>query len=1281
MLMQMIVETLLGALTGYVTNHTAIRSLFRPGGVVEQTRDDFAREAGRLLEDQVLTRAVLEQQLQLPEVQQILAEALETFLQQTLSDAFAEKRLGDLPGSEESCACLQRQLLQFLQQEQDTLVHLWKKQFDLSALLDQQQAELICQQLKTLLLNTVEQQQLAEQVWQGWQQEKGQLSLEQLGLGPFCQAVITNLARESRQWPAQLQAQYGEELERLLLQSIQKVQLRPILLELDQQMEQYTLGQYFRGEEAQLAAVLQEKLTGAEGQALLNYLAEELLAALAKVDVPVSQLLPGELMVQLEPLLQQEIPFVLQQLLDWLQQNKQAVQQMLEQAVDEVAQEYGGMKGMLLQQLKDGLLEQAVQQVDFSAFLQQLSEQESSEQMAALLLEKIRAALQEQTLGAWIERWQQKGQLQTLLPMAFTRLLGQLHEEQLGRILAWKPGSLQLAQHQPQIEQWLVKLLLGQIQQMDLSALLQQYGSQLQKLSLPELMRMKPEQLADFLRQMIAQGCDQLPADLAQLPATVCWNAVYDGVEHIWEQQGEKWLLQKAEQCSLKELVQTLQPAVQPYQERILSGLTALGMEFAQGHLSVLAQRQIGALSNDDMLKLVENFMGQELQPLNYLGAGMGAVAGATVGTALAVAVPVTAAGPAMLLSVLAGKSAVFGAVGYATNCAAVKGLFWPYQPVAGIDALQGVIPKQKQRFAHSMGQMVDRYVINEAVLQQLLEQSKPKWLAYSTSLAADTNKLEQGVALLVQQRSHFTQYLLSRLEQSGLKQSQQWLESLGSMPLAFLQNVSVNGNAVRQERLLQWLQTWGNEKLRQDIALTDIFSGQQLWQQLLTWLSEQPVLDLSAMAERFCQREQSLARWMSQQEQEQLIYGAEQQVQQWMAQKGHQQNAAVMLGSVMQPERIRQWLQEHSHSWMQEITASLFKLAQRAILELLQSKQATLTAAVQKSILNRMGLMQQMGYTMMGGDEIVERIVERVLQQKLPIFLSVKSKELQQVFMDCWQQRLFPALLQVPLQQQQVEALAQQLLEQPVVHQAAGRMAGRAVALCMDMPVKQWGSRLALKPLLERVQMQLGFQWQINGREALALWQPLAMEIYNRHGAALTLATLTKGMHGEVPLAEILQYEGLSVQLNAFQMRLRENMAVTRLQQWLDWPRAAQQLQAGLEGLVQDERFRQWLSYEGQMVVINLAEQWQHILPQAGRQAILEPVMLAALQTGQQYGGRLLSAMGLSALTETQLAAMDSAHLEQVVWGFGSQYLVHIENRGWLGAAFALPGMLIYLL
>ena len=91
MLTQLITETLLGALTGYVTNHTAIRSLFQPGGVIEQTREEFAREAGRLLEEQVLTQAVLQQQLQLPEVQQKLAEALEAFLQRELPQALQQQ--------------------------------------------------------------------------------------------------------------------------------------------------------------------------------------------------------------------------------------------------------------------------------------------------------------------------------------------------------------------------------------------------------------------------------------------------------------------------------------------------------------------------------------------------------------------------------------------------------------------------------------------------------------------------------------------------------------------------------------------------------------------------------------------------------------------------------------------------------------------------------------------------------------------------------------------------------------------------------------------------------------------------------------------------------------------------------------------------------------------------------------------------------------------------------------------------------------------------------------
>ena len=38
MFAQLVTETILGALTGYITNDTAIRSLFKPNGVIEKTR-------------------------------------------------------------------------------------------------------------------------------------------------------------------------------------------------------------------------------------------------------------------------------------------------------------------------------------------------------------------------------------------------------------------------------------------------------------------------------------------------------------------------------------------------------------------------------------------------------------------------------------------------------------------------------------------------------------------------------------------------------------------------------------------------------------------------------------------------------------------------------------------------------------------------------------------------------------------------------------------------------------------------------------------------------------------------------------------------------------------------------------------------------------------------------------------------------------------------------------------------------------------------------------------
>ena len=190
-----------------------------------------------------------------------------------------------------------------------------------------------------------------------------------------------------------------------------------------------------------------------------------------------------------------------------------------------------------------------------------------------------------------------------------------------------------------------------------------------------------------------------------------------------------------------------------------------------------------------------------------------------------------------------------------------------------------------------------------------------------------------------------------------------------------------------------------------------------------------------------------------------------------------------------------------------------------------------------------------------------------------------------------------------------------------------------------------------------------------------------MAEAVYQQKLGPLTLRQLTDGFQGKLPLEQLWQYEGLPQLLRGLQLRLQENISITRLQQWLDWPQAAAVLEQGWVSLLADGRFQQWLEYESQFVVLQLAAQWERLLPKDSRTALLQPMIQAAFVVAEEYGVQLLAAMDLSQLAERQLIAMDSAHLETVVRGFASQYLVHIENRGWLGAAFALPGMLLYLL
>ena len=1288
MLAQMLTEIFFGALTGYITNDTAIRSLFQPGGVIEKTRDDFAREAGNLLEEQVLTRAVLEEQLAEPEVQNVIAAALEDYLYKHLPEAMAGKRLGELPDYDKVVAFFTELLTAFLQEEAETILLSFKKYLPCGQLLSETQCEKMTSQLGALLLESLKQEAFCARFFNGWIAEHGNDTLDKLGLGEFCDVLFANAAAISREWPEQIKKQYGEMLHPLLLKTIQTLDLRPVLLELDGMMTHYTLRQYLNADEEELAQLVREIFASKEGQAFIRMMTAQLLRDMESIEVPAAALVPAGLLEELKPLLEEQIPLVMERVLDWLRENSQSVNDMLEEAVDEIAGELGGMKGMLLAQLKDTALHQALGESGLVDLLQQMvMNEDTTKETVSTLLKMIEGQLTEQKLGAVIHTLNEKQAAESVIQVVITGSMERVMERYgtiwMERLLDWKPGNLHLADRQPEIEAFAADFLMRGLDKLSMETLLLHGGEALKQRELNTILSglsINGETIYRAAEQALEYGSRYVRDTLPQCSADALYRPLYNGLIAILEENGSRWLGELAGEYKAEDLINLAASGLMHHKEELVRLLSETGLALMHGQLSRLAENQIQALSSEEMLKLVQDLMGRELKPLNYLGAGMGAIAGATVGTALSAAMPVTAAaGPAMMASVLAGKSAVFGAVGYTTNCAAVKGLFWPYEPLYGVEMIQGVIPKQKARFAGSMGNLVDQYVINETILNELLQKLEPDLAAYAIELSSNEIFMNRLAAELACRRKEIAAPLAEWLYTHGEEAAHRLFERLGTMPLVFLRTPFMEGQLL-EKSVLPLAENWLNSQLKSDTPINRLVSEEAFWRMTKALVTSQDIPDISSWCRSFLESEKPANDILGEAASQAVVKETGRYLGAWLDKPQNQQKLAAAAGYMISADRLKQWLEQNSTAWLDDTIASLFHMVEKAILDLLQSRQQSITSAVQSAILNRMGLMVQMGYAMMNGDEIVAQVVERVLWQKLPIFLSVKSRELQTLLKACWEESIFPAVLQVPLEQSRMEPVWHALLAQPVVHQCITDTACRAVEQILEVPVCKWGRLIAPEMLFGRLQVQLGFQWQRNRKDAIEGWEVPVRTIYRDMAAPLSINRMTHGFAGSISLQNVLQYEQFSVLLKGLQLRLQENISVTRPEQWLEWPELTKNVDGAVHQLLCDDSLRQWAGYKGEILLLRIAEAWPRILPEPLRHAFVMPAAKAAFATAGMHGTALLQAMKLSNLTEVRLIAMDSAHLEQVVRSFAGHYLVHIENRGWMGAIFALPGMLIYL-
>lgn len=182
------VETILGALTGYLTNDIAIRQLFSKNGIVVREREQFTDLLVRVLKEQILSEDIIIAMRENPDIIALFDETLKTLLTDLLPQCFSAQTLEDLDGLGDLKKIINEHLLRI--DFSDITIH--------AAYLHQEVENFLKSEgFKTSFLHSLE--------------ALGNYNLENLGLKDYVGKMLTSLQQLSdEEWQCLIEAKTQE---------------------------------------------------------------------------------------------------------------------------------------------------------------------------------------------------------------------------------------------------------------------------------------------------------------------------------------------------------------------------------------------------------------------------------------------------------------------------------------------------------------------------------------------------------------------------------------------------------------------------------------------------------------------------------------------------------------------------------------------------------------------------------------------------------------------------------------------------------------------------------------------------------------------------------------------------------------------------------------------------------------------------------------------------------------------------------------------------------------
>ncbi len=1266
-----------GAFTGYITNTYAIKMLFKEytifksikiGGVIIKTKDDFIKRISELVEKDIINDKTLGRELHKEKFKESIDNFTRDFFIEALFERLGDRKIKDLQFSAETIEEAKKYIKKLIENNIEEASDLVFKNITLQDVLSPEQLSISLNNLITIVLKRINDQEVASEFIQEFLKENGHYTIEELFKlsEGILEEEINKIYLENPNLIDRIFAIINKED---LIKNFQSVlgnkKIKDILLP---SPRENTL--------EDLKKSLNIFMESQEGSFLLKELSIEIIKKLKENDKSPMDLLGDDFMSELEEYLENILPFFISQVVLWIKENSKEIEDLIQEGIDETVQGVEGMRGMLLAMIKDTLLTDlasknmlAQQLVDF------INDKINLKEVSSGIYEEIFAFLKKKKISEIIDVLEKNVLINPeILAGYFKKGLNILLDSFGVKLLEKSVGEIYLPNFSEIINSQEAKeIVIKQSTQ----ALNQKLANTL-RIPLEDLL---PKGNIKYQFTMKKKSFN-LQEDISLTMPTVGKEIILTSVENYIKNLKHKDLGSYLNSFNQNQNIH------KNTAEKLLNILHINLPQILSGKIEALVADNLNKLTPEEVSEVVHDFMGRELEPITKFGGFLGGIAGLILALTGG-GIPLTsfAISPFSLL--------IYGAVGVLTNVLALEMIFRPYKEKKFLNKIglsnisQGYIMKNKKSFAKNMGKFVDESLLERRMITSRFENLKME-LAFN--IKKEISKEDYAIIEKLVNENH------SKIESELLEKS---LKSVEKNKEIISKNIAEKVSMIEIGKLLgqdfNKIIFYGEEKVRQTYKNL-LSSEEKIYKLISPEISHFLKINLEEKIELYLNGVKGLISQIKSQE------FMNEPVSSWighgrkkdLADKIHEKVEAGLfneksIGRIS--HLIRKKTQEPLNSnstignifngklreYVDNNIPYIMDKLENLILRALVNNKEDIIRKIQLNVYENLAGLQKGGYALMGGDQLIVDVSEHIISTKLPPYLKKSKKDLGMNFKKVLEEKFYTIKLkdiQLSLNEKELDVFITEILSSEatknnilrVVHSASTEIIAKVAELPLEKIIEIFGKELLI------LEEDFSHEVDLRKKEISKVISQHILLIIERLTSKISFKDLFENNECFINILGEDRRTG-KVFHNLLLKTYNEDLKKLKLENIISPSLLAMDLEKSLEKTIKNPEMQDYIQELIVEIIKDLGENRLSFIAPETKDDILDLIVFSGLDSLEKNLPDILLAVDFKRITEEEINKMEGREIHNLFKSFAGKYFTRLKLWGAIGAGFGIHG------